>query len=128
MCGTQVDIKNRRHLLKRIRYEDLKPEQLFVGGTVTVYSRQLKIIGYGDEYTRQRYETKEQRCQQQTDARTCTQKQLACRVRHCSLGVCAPSDVSCFAAARTLAMVKPDAFKHLGKILNAIYESGFRIK
>lgn len=40
----------------------------------------------------------------------------------------APADTSCFAAARTLAMVKPDAFKHLGKILNAIYESGFRIK
>ena len=29
---------------------------------------------------------------------------------------------------RTLAMVKPDAFKHLGKILNAIYQSGFRVK
>ena len=31
-------------------------------------------------------------------------------------------------ACRTLALVKPDAFKHLGKILNAIYDSGFRVK
>lgn len=31
-------------------------------------------------------------------------------------------------AHRTLAMIKPDAFKHLGKILNAIYQSGFMVK
>lgn len=29
---------------------------------------------------------------------------------------------------RTLAMVKPDAFKNLGKIINAIYQSGFVIR
>ena len=31
-------------------------------------------------------------------------------------------------ACRTLAMVKPDAFKNLGKIINAIQASGFVIK
>ncbi|KAL6754216.1 nucleoside diphosphate kinase [Haematococcus lacustris] len=84
-----VDIKNRRHFLKRTRpSEDIKPELLFVGSTVTVYSRQLKIIDFGDEFTRSRMEAKSE---------------------------------------RTLAMVKPDAFKHLGKILNAITSSGFHI-
>ena len=29
---------------------------------------------------------------------------------------------------RTLAMIKPDAYKHLGKIVNAIQRSGFMIK
>lgn len=29
---------------------------------------------------------------------------------------------------RTLALVKPDAFRHLGQILNAVYGSGFQIR
>lgn len=48
----QVDIKNRKHLLKKTWYQDLKPEHLFVGSTVTVYARQMKIVDYGDDYTR----------------------------------------------------------------------------
>lgn len=31
-------------------------------------------------------------------------------------------------ARRTLAMVKPDAYQHLGKIIHVILEAGFRIK
>eukprot|EP00798_Chlamydomonas_sp_ICE-L_P024150 gene24154-9736_t len=82
-----LDVKNRRHVLKRIRpAEDLKPELLFIGSTVTVYSRQLKIVEYGDEYTKRKFEEQ---------------------------------------GERTLAMVKPDAVRHLGKIVNAIYQSGF---
>eukprot|EP00199_Chlamydomonas_sp_CCMP681_P001950 CAMPEP_0119109454 /NCGR_PEP_ID=MMETSP1180-20130426/17919_1 /TAXON_ID=3052 ORGANISM="Chlamydomonas cf sp, Strain CCMP681" /NCGR_SAMPLE_ID=MMETSP1180 /ASSEMBLY_ACC=CAM_ASM_000741 /LENGTH=379 /DNA_ID=CAMNT_0007095211 /DNA_START=57 /DNA_END=1196 /DNA_ORIENTATION=+ len=84
-----VDIKNRKHFLKKMRpSEDINPDLLFVGSSVTIYSRQLKIIDYGDEYTR---------------------KRLAAR------------------SERTLAMVKPDAFRHLGKILNAVYSSGFQV-
>ncbi|MEW5319871.1 MAG: hypothetical protein WDW38_010990 [Sanguina aurantia] len=83
-----VDIKNRRTFLKKTRYEDLRPELLFMGSTVVVFSRQLKIIDYGDEYTRRQLES---------------------------------------SSERTLAMVKPDAFKNLGKIMNAISQSGFII-
>jgi hypothetical protein len=31
-------------------------QDLFVGATVSVYGRQLKLIGYGDEYTRAQLE------------------------------------------------------------------------
>ena len=52
----QVDIKNRKHFLKKCRSDELKPELLFIGSTVTVYSRQLKLIDYGDEYSRRQLE------------------------------------------------------------------------
>lgn len=81
------DVKNRRHVLKRIRpQEDVKPELLYIGGRITIYARQLQIVEYGDEFTRGKWEQKSE---------------------------------------RTLAMVKPDALRHLGKILHAIYETGF---
>lgn len=82
------DIKNRRHFLKKVKCGDLNSEMFYVGGTVTVFSRQLKLIDYNDEYTRNLLEGRSQ---------------------------------------RTLAMVKPDAFKHLGKIVHAIQQSGFLI-
>jgi len=31
------------------------------------------------------------------------------------------------ATCRTLALVKPDAIKHVGRILNCIYQSGFEV-
>jgi nucleoside-diphosphate kinase len=50
-----IDIKNRRHFLKRVRPPtDIKSELLYVGSTVTLYSRQLHILDYADEYTRSR--------------------------------------------------------------------------
>lgn len=57
-----VDIKNRRHFLKKVRpAEDVKPELLFVGSTVTLFSRQLKLTDYGDDYTRKKIESKSER-------------------------------------------------------------------
>lgn len=82
------DIKNRRHFLKRVKNDDIRPDMLFIGAVLNVYSRQLKIIDYCDEYTRGKVDSRSE---------------------------------------RTLAMVKPDAIKHLGKILHAIYQSGFII-
>eukprot|EP00955_Chlamydomonas_euryale_P079950 363361-Chlamydomonas_euryale.AAC.15 len=67
----------------------MRPELLFVGSTVTVYNRQLKLLKYGDEYTRKHIE---------------------------------------MLTERTLAMIKPDAYKHMGKIITAIDKAGFRIK
>ncbi len=63
-------------------------EDLFIGSVITVYSRQLKLVEYGDLFTRQKFESKRQ---------------------------------------RTFAMIKPDAYNNTGKIIDAIYQSGFMI-
>ncbi|PNH12910.1 Nucleoside diphosphate kinase 7 [Tetrabaena socialis] len=84
-----VDIKNRRQFLKRTKYEELKPALLYLGSTVTVFGRQLKITEYGDEFTQGKWESQSE---------------------------------------RTLAMIKPDAYKNMGKIINAISGSGFLIR
>ena len=55
-----MDIKNRRTFLKKSKY-DGKPELFFLGSIVTVYSRQLKIIEYGDDYTRSRFSSQSER-------------------------------------------------------------------
>ncbi len=36
-------------------------QDLFIGSIVTVHSRQLKLVEYGDLFTRQRFEDKKQR-------------------------------------------------------------------
>jgi nucleoside-diphosphate kinase len=55
------DVKNRRTFLRKSKLEGLKPELLFVGAVTTVFSRQLKIVDYGDEYTRKALEDAQQR-------------------------------------------------------------------
>ncbi|XP_036298944.1 nucleoside diphosphate kinase 7 isoform X1 [Pipistrellus kuhlii] len=45
------DVKNRRTFLKRTRYDNLHLEDLFIGNKVNVFSRQLVLIDYGDQYT-----------------------------------------------------------------------------
>ena len=36
-------------------------EELFIGSVITVFSRQLKLVEYGDLFTRQKFESKRQR-------------------------------------------------------------------
>ena len=36
-------------------------EELFIGSIITVYARQLKIIEYGDLFTRQKFEVNRQK-------------------------------------------------------------------
>lgn len=48
------DIKNRRTFLKRCSYPSIKLEDLYVDSTVTIYARQLKVVDFGDEFTRSR--------------------------------------------------------------------------
>jgi nucleoside-diphosphate kinase len=50
------DIKNRRTFLKRTSYPSITLKDLFLGNQITVYSRQLKLLSYGDDYTRSRLE------------------------------------------------------------------------
>ncbi|EER05566.1 nucleoside diphosphate kinase, putative [Perkinsus marinus ATCC 50983] len=83
------DIKNRRPFLKRCEFPGVTAEDLSIGSTITVYSRQLKIVEYADEFTRTKLETLK---------------------------------------GRTLAMIKPDAYNHIGEILTAIVKAGFVIK
>uniref|UniRef100_A0A8B9FN12 NME/NM23 family member 7 n=1 Tax=Amazona collaria TaxID=241587 RepID=A0A8B9FN12_9PSIT len=45
------DVKNHRTFLKRTKYESLHLEDLFVGNKITVFSRHLTLVDYGDQYT-----------------------------------------------------------------------------
>jgi len=49
------DCKNKRMFLKRMAGTQLNERELFVGSTVTVYARQLKLVDYGDVFTRQHF-------------------------------------------------------------------------
>ena len=42
--------------MKRCQYPGLALTDLYVGSTVTIYSRQLKVVDYADVFTRQRFE------------------------------------------------------------------------
>ncbi|XP_054458406.1 nucleoside diphosphate kinase 7 [Anoplopoma fimbria] len=55
------DVKNQRIFLRRTKYEDLHPEDLFVGNRVNVFSRQLNLIEYGDQYTANKLGSKKER-------------------------------------------------------------------
>jgi len=46
------DLKTRKMFLKRMACADVTMDKLFLGGIVTVYSRQLKLVDYGDAFTR----------------------------------------------------------------------------
>ena len=46
------DIKNRRIFLKKVVYPSVKEKDLYIGSTITVYSRQLKVVDFADEYTK----------------------------------------------------------------------------
>ena len=48
------DLKSRRTFLRRTKLESLSLGQLYIGATVHIMSRQLKIVDYGDEYTLKR--------------------------------------------------------------------------
>lgn len=80
------DIKNRRVFLKRTEMPGLSLKDLYIGSTLTVYSRQLVVKEYADLYTRTAFETKWE---------------------------------------KTYAMIKPDAYLNIGKILQRVQEEGF---
>ena len=82
------DNKNRRMFLKRCKNPNVGMDELFIGATISVYARQLKITEYGDVFTRKKFENKR---------------------------------------GRTFAMVKPDCYIHIGKIVDIILSNGFKI-
>jgi nucleoside-diphosphate kinase len=48
----QYDIKNHKIFLKKIQYPEIKLPDLYIGNVVTCLNRQLKIVAFGDEFTR----------------------------------------------------------------------------
>lgn len=52
----QNDIKNNKVFLRKVRYDDLKVDQLFMGNNIIVYGRQLKLVQYSDDFTRNKLE------------------------------------------------------------------------
>ncbi|CAG5861918.1 unnamed protein product [Menidia menidia] len=55
------DVKNQRIFLRKTKYEDIHQEDLFVGNRVNVFSRQLHLIDYGDQYTANKLGSKKER-------------------------------------------------------------------
>lgn len=55
------DVKNQRIFLRRTKYDDLHQEDLFVGNRVNVFSRQLNLIEYGDQFTANKLGSKKER-------------------------------------------------------------------
>ncbi len=52
----QFDPRQRKVFLKRCSYPAVTADDLFLGNTITVYSRQLQLVSYADQSTRLRLE------------------------------------------------------------------------
>eukprot|EP00696_Hemimastix_kukwesjijk_P005520 gnl/Hemi2/1695_TR596_c1_g1_i1.p1 gnl/Hemi2/1695_TR596_c1_g1~~gnl/Hemi2/1695_TR596_c1_g1_i1.p1 ORF type:complete len:113 (+),score=44.88 gnl/Hemi2/1695_TR596_c1_g1_i1:62-400(+) len=50
-----IDVKNKRPFLKKTEYPSVQPCDLYLGNVITVFSRDLHIVGFGDGYTAQKY-------------------------------------------------------------------------
>lgn len=57
----QYDVKNRRTFLRRTKYESLHVEDLYVGSKVTIFSRHLTIVDYGNLYTSRKLGSRKER-------------------------------------------------------------------
>ncbi|XP_024921362.1 nucleoside diphosphate kinase homolog 7 isoform X2 [Cynoglossus semilaevis] len=55
------DVKNQRTFLRRTVYDDIQQDDLFLGNRVTVFSRQLHLIEYADQYTANKLGIKKER-------------------------------------------------------------------
>lgn len=61
LFNLQYDVKNQRLFLKRTKCDDIHQEDLFVGNRVNVFSRQLNLTDYGDQYTANKLGSKKER-------------------------------------------------------------------
>ena len=55
------DIKNRRTFLKRCYYPGVKLEHLYLNAKVTVFSRQLEVVAYADEFTKRHLSSQQEK-------------------------------------------------------------------
>ncbi len=49
------DLKSRKMFLKKTEYSSIQLKDIFIGAIVNVYSRQLKVIDYADDFTRTKF-------------------------------------------------------------------------
>merc|ERR1719249_520977 len=55
---SMYDPSKKRMYLKRVVNENIKfPEDLYLGKTIVVYSRQLKVVEYADVFTKNKFES-----------------------------------------------------------------------
>lgn len=57
----QFDIKNRKTFLRRTKCEGIQAKDFYVGATVTIFSRSIRITDYADCTTRTKLQTKMQK-------------------------------------------------------------------
>eukprot|EP01025_Chloroclados_australasicus_P062386 TRINITY_DN8194_c0_g2_i1.p1 TRINITY_DN8194_c0_g2~~TRINITY_DN8194_c0_g2_i1.p1 ORF type:complete len:352 (-),score=39.17 TRINITY_DN8194_c0_g2_i1:244-1299(-) len=55
------DIKNRRTFLKKCRMKEITPDLLFIGNILNIFSRQIKLVDYGDDFTANSLQYRQQR-------------------------------------------------------------------
>ncbi|MCL4133011.1 UNVERIFIED_CONTAM: hypothetical protein GTU68_005282, partial [Idotea baltica] len=55
------DIRSKKIFLKRVHIDGIEEKDLYVGNTVVILSRQLKIVDYADEFTRNEISRRRQR-------------------------------------------------------------------
>ncbi|XP_069617787.1 nucleoside diphosphate kinase homolog 7 [Ranitomeya imitator] len=55
------DVKNHRVFLRRTKYDTLREEDLYVGNKINVFSRQLHLVDYGDQYTARKVGSKKEK-------------------------------------------------------------------
>lgn len=54
------DLKTRRSFLKKTKYETVKTSEFFLGNVINIYSRQMTLTEYGDEFTRKNLSTSQE--------------------------------------------------------------------
>lgn len=79
------DNKNKKIFLKRVVNNEIGFKDLYLGSDINVYSRKLKIVEYGDAFTKKTFEENR---------------------------------------SSTYAMIKPDAYMNIGKIIDMIINEG----
>jgi nucleoside-diphosphate kinase len=52
----KFDIKNKRIFLKRCEYPSIQIKDIFLGAVLNIYSRQLKVVDFADQFTRGKFE------------------------------------------------------------------------
>ncbi|XP_073523326.1 nucleoside diphosphate kinase homolog 7 [Phyllobates terribilis] len=55
------DVKNHRVFLRRTKYDTLRKEDFYVGNKINVFSRQLHLVDYGDQYTARKVGSKKEK-------------------------------------------------------------------
>ncbi|XP_069801728.1 nucleoside diphosphate kinase homolog 7 isoform X2 [Dendropsophus ebraccatus] len=55
------DLKNHRVFLRRTKYDPLRKEDFYVGNRINVFSRQLHLVDYGDQYTARKVGSKKEK-------------------------------------------------------------------